>query len=283
MSIKIGHASIDENNKIQGGSAGDQTRKEVCTRSYYLNSKGWYLLRPKNVDVANIIAVAMLEACNNDNIGYDQSNRTGVIKELKVYGTLGKIAVKTECDCSSLVRACCIQAGFDPGNFSTATEANMLEASGYFMKRVSVTSGTVLHNGDVLVTKTKGHTVVVVSGNPRELLAIDGKWGKGTTKRLQEIFGTTEDGIVSDQNKKYKSENPGLTSGWDWREKPNGKGSQLIKALQKWAGMNKSDIDGVIGPNTIKALQRKLGTPIDGKVSEISAMVKALQTWCNEQ
>ena len=26
----------------------------------------------------------------------------------------------------------------------------------------------VLYNGDVLVTKTKGHTVIVVSGNPRK-------------------------------------------------------------------------------------------------------------------
>ena len=31
--IKIGHASIDENGKITGGKAGDQTGKEVCIRN----------------------------------------------------------------------------------------------------------------------------------------------------------------------------------------------------------------------------------------------------------
>ena len=166
MSITIGHASIDENNKIQGGSAGDQTGREVCTRSYYVHSKGWYLLRPKRVEIAESIAKAMLEACSNNNIGYDQSNRTGVIIKLRSYKTLGKIGVKTECDCSSLVRACCIQAGFDPGNFTTYNEADVLEKSGYFEKRVAVTTDTELKTGDVLVTKTKGHTVIVVSGNP---------------------------------------------------------------------------------------------------------------------
>ena len=35
------------------------------------------------------------------------------------------------------------------------------------MEPIAVTSKTELFNGDVLVTKTKGHTVVVVSGNPR--------------------------------------------------------------------------------------------------------------------
>ena len=35
------------------------------------------------------------------------------------------------------------------------------------MDKIAVTSKTELFDGDVLVTKTKGHTVVVVSGNPR--------------------------------------------------------------------------------------------------------------------
>ena len=112
---------------------------------------------------------------------------------------------------------------------------------------------------------------------------MDGKWGRETTTRLQEIFGTTVDGIVSSQWAKYKNDNPGLTGGWDWKDKPNGKGSQLIKAMQKWAGMPESECDGEIGPKTIKAFQKKLGTKVDGYVSYPSNMVKALQRWANEQ
>ena len=114
-------------------------------------------------------------------------------------------------------------------------------------------------------------------------LTVDGYWGSATTKRLQQIFGTTVDGEVSNQKERYKADNPGLRSGWDWREEPNGKGSQLIKAMQKWAGMASSDQDGVFGPATCKAFQKKLGTTADGKVSAPSQMVKALQKWANNQ
>ena len=60
-----------------------------------------------------------------------------------------------------------LHPGFDPGNFNTASEVSALKATGQFMEPIAVTSKTELFNGDVLVTKTKGHTVVVVSGNPR--------------------------------------------------------------------------------------------------------------------
>lgn len=114
-------------------------------------------------------------------------------------------------------------------------------------------------------------------------LAVDGKWGSATTTRLQQIFGTTVDGKISNQWATYQASNPGLTSGWEWQENPNGKGSQLIKAMQKWAGMPESKRDGEWGPNTCEAVQKKLGTIVDGYVSDPSQMVKALQCWANEQ
>ncbi len=167
VAIIVGSARIDENGKISGGAAGDQTGKEVCTQAYYMHSKGWYLYRAKDAAVAGHLASAMLDACENDNIGYDQGERSTVISQLERYGTLKKIATKAEADCSSLVRACCIEAGFDPGNFNTVSEGAALNKTRMFESRKSVTSSTELFNGDVLVTKTKGHTVIVVSGNTR--------------------------------------------------------------------------------------------------------------------
>ncbi len=114
-------------------------------------------------------------------------------------------------------------------------------------------------------------------------LTADGYWGMATTRRLQEIFGTTVDGMVSNQHLAYRSRNPGLCSGWNWCASPNGKGSDLIRAMQKWAGMATEAQDGQWGPNTCRAVQRKLGTPQDGVVSAPSAMVRALQKWANEQ
>lgn len=114
-------------------------------------------------------------------------------------------------------------------------------------------------------------------------IAEDGKWGRETTTRLQEIFGTTVDGFVSNQWAKYKKDNPGLTGGWNWYDKPNGKGSQLIRKLQEAAGMPANERDGEWGPKTCKAVQKWMGTPTDGKVSSPSMMVKALQRWANAQ
>lgn len=111
-------------------------------------------------------------------------------------------------------------------------------------------------------------------------LTVDGVWGKATTKRAQEVFGTTVDGKVSNQNAKYKDSNPGLSSAtFEWETKPTGS-SKLIKAIQKKIG---AEQDGHIGPNTIKAMQRWLGTKVDGYVSKPSNMVKAFQKWLNEQ
>lgn len=295
MTTIIGSARQDENGKISGGAAGDQKQKssandtagEVSMQNFYIHSKGWYILRPKSAQIAHKIAANMKTACNNSNIGYNQANRLGIT----TYGV--NSGTRTECDCSSLVRQCIKEAsGKDPGNFTTANEAGVLEASGLFEKKKSYLSGTTLYTGDVLVTKTKGHTVIVTDGMARNtgsdtlapascILKIDGLWGTDTTKRLQKIFGIPQDGIISSQHIGEKTRNPGLTnqSGWDWRRTPTG-GSLLIKALQKKVGVVQ---DGWIGKKTIAAMQKWLGTTPDGIISKPSQMVKALQTWCNKQ
>lgn len=169
MSLLIGSARSNENGTTTGGAAGDQTGGEVVTQAYYQHKKGWWKISPKSADVANKLAAAMLEACNNNNIGYCQTHRTGALTQLKKAGSLAKITAKTETDCSALVRACIYQAtGKDVGNFTTASEKTVLTKSGLFEEAVAVTSKTELHNGDVLVTRSKGHTAIVVSGNPRQ-------------------------------------------------------------------------------------------------------------------
>lgn len=172
MGLIVGSARIDENGNLKNGKTGDQTRKEVSTQAYYTHKKGWYVLRAKSVAHANALATAMKQACDNNKIGYDQNERNGVITQLKKYGSLDKIATATECDCSSLVRTCIIQAtGKDVGNITTANEASVLEASGLFEAKKSVNGEGMLYNGDILVTKTKGHTVIVVSGRARSTVA----------------------------------------------------------------------------------------------------------------
>ena len=166
--VIIGSARIDERGNASQGKAGDQTCKEVATEPYYRHRLGWYLLRPKEAAVANKLAQAMREGCANDNIGYSQSDRYGVLNNLKIYGSIAKIKAKTNADCSSLVRACCVQAGINVGDFNTSSEVAVLEKTGAFNKAVVVTNDTKLCAGDILVTRTKGHTVIVTEGYPRE-------------------------------------------------------------------------------------------------------------------
>lgn len=110
-------------------------------------------------------------------------------------------------------------------------------------------------------------------------LTVDGWWGPKTTRRLQQIFGTTVDGVVSNQFSCYKAQNPGLDSGWEWESNPSGY-SPLIKAIQKKVGATQ---DGHIGPKTIKAIQKWLGCTQDGVFSGPSPCIKKLQQWINKQ
>ena len=170
MAVILGSARVDEKGEYQGGKPGDQKQKsatndqagEVSMQSFYVHKKGWNILRPANKSMAKNMAQAMIAACNNANIGYSQSDRGSILK----YGVNSK--VPTNCDCSSLVRQCIKEAcGRDVGNFTTYNEASILEKSGLFEKRIKYVNAkeTPLKTGDVLVTCSKGHTVVVVKGS----------------------------------------------------------------------------------------------------------------------
>lgn len=52
-------------------------------------------------------------------------------------------------------------------------------------------------------------TPVPPKPQPGARLDEDGKWGKNLTTRLQEVFGTPRDGVVSRQNLAWKKANPG--------------------------------------------------------------------------
>lgn len=185
--IEVGSARIDERGNASWGRAGDQNAREVATEPFYSHRLGWTMLRPKDEDVARKIGLAMLEACLNNNIGYDQSNRHDVISCLQKYGRLAKINETTEADCSSLVRACCIQAGIKVGDFNTSNEVVVLSRTGAFERAVDIAASARLCMGDILVTRTQGHTVIVTKGFEREDDASKTKPGKTGKKSVEEI------------------------------------------------------------------------------------------------
>lgn len=114
-------------------------------------------------------------------------------------------------------------------------------------------------------------------------LVVDGDFGYESTKALQRWQGTIEDGEIYGQVPELKKYYPALTSCTF-----EGSGSKCIKALQRYLN-GKGYIleeDGIIGKNTITALQKyliKLGYEvgaIDGIFGEKTA--KALQEYLNK-
>ena len=242
MATIIGSARIDENGKISGGIAGDQkqtssandTVGEVSMQNFYVHTKGWYVIRPKDAAVANKIAENMRTACNNANIGYDQNNRLGVV----TYGVNTK--TKTECDCSSLVRECVKEAsGKDPGNFTPANEKTILEATGLFEPAISYTPNSVLYTGDILVTKTQGHTAIVVSGTARNSNSATSSQSNPTTTSSKLKVASNIKGIQAWLNTYYKT---GLVTDGIYGAKTK---AALVKAWQTEVGG--LTVDGIFG------------------------------------
>ena len=261
MAIMVSSARSDERGRYSGGKPGDQkqksktndTRGEVSMQPMYTHRKGWIIVRPKKVSHADAIADGGTRAANNPNIGYSQSDRLSVVKN----GINTK--VKTNADCSSLVRQVVKEAtGKDPGNFTTANEARVLAATGLFTKIAYVNqSKTPVYNGDILVTKTKGHTVIVVSGNPRPRATVgnpypvperviyipkigpkmsgdDVKWIQHHLIRL---------GFLSEKNSKGKSNIDGIY----------GKATRAaVMAAQEHYGIK---VDGIVGAATVDILR----------------------------
>lgn len=168
MAVKIGHASIDENKKIKGGAAGDQTGGEVCTRKWY--NKPWeFVLRPKSANLAEKSAKACEYACANKNIGYDQNQRnTLYAKAQKVGFDLSKITEPCECDCSSLMHVCALAGGanitYGSNGAATSTMKSRFTVNGEYevlTDKKYLTSDKYLKRGDILV-KAGSHTVMVL-------------------------------------------------------------------------------------------------------------------------
>lgn len=171
MSVKLAAAHIDESGHARGGKAGDQTGREVCFRNYYVHSKGWRVFRPKDPLAGEKIAQDAEWACDNSKIGYDQNQRDTLYNVAEGVGfNCFKVTKACETDCSALVRVCCAYAGIGLPNFNTSNEADALLKSGAFTELTGskyTNQGVYLRRGDILVTRTKGHTEIVVSNGSK--------------------------------------------------------------------------------------------------------------------
>lgn len=106
----IVHASLNEKGTITGGKGGDQTGREICTRSNY--GEWDYVLRYPDERVATQAVLFALDIANDDSHGYDQVNRWG----------------SPDYDCSSLVITAYDKAGVPVKSKGATYTGNMREA-----------------------------------------------------------------------------------------------------------------------------------------------------------
>lgn len=258
MAVRFASARIGENGKAIGGKPGDQTGREVEMQDWYLPGKQWYHLRCVNNDLALIISDAMVKMCNSSLVGYNQNERNTLYNELKkVSWDITKLAKKVNTDCSALVRVALAIAGILVKDFITSGEVSVLLSTGLFVKSSAdkfCKSSKYLRRGDILVTRTKGHTGVIVSDGPSA-------WeeGGGTAGDGQNPYKKPASGSIQKEGSKGESV--------FWLQfELNDSGAALV-------------LDGDFGPATkaaVKAFQIRYKLEVDGKVGNETraAMVK---------
>ena len=310
MAKYIAHASIDERGRIADGSAGDQTKKEVCIRTMYYKPWSHYLEltdEAVRIEAGNI----MIDIANNDNIGYDQNQRNTLLKEAEKVGfNFTKITTKCECDCSSAVTIAILGAIYKIHGESAYKAAHkVLVVSGNCATTRSLrnrlvklnmikvytantyVSGTSKAKFGGIYIKEGSHVVCYINDGKKvsttKLLTVDGEWGCDTTKATQKVFGTPVDGEISNQLIACLKHLPNcLTSSWKFND--SRKGSAMFKAIQKMLkddGYYTGSIDGLCGFGTVKAIQKFLRAKgfyagrIDGKMGP--ATVSGWQKYIN--
>lgn len=243
----IVHSSIDENRKARGGKAGDQTGREVCTRSWY--SKPWgMVLRCKNQAIAKKARDIAIKLANSNLVGYDQNERNSLYRELERNGwdvdKYIRSGVKTECDCSSFVYACycCVLAELRglANAPTTVTSKNFYKEHGFevLLSSEYTASARKLQVGDLL-NKSGSHIVMFAGTNVR---------------------------VASNAKVNISSGTSASTS----TTLRKGSKGEAVKTLQRnlnavmKSGLN---VDGDFGTNTydaLKAFQSKYGLECDG-------------------
>jgi hypothetical protein len=147
------------------------------------------------------------------------------------------------------------------------------------------------NNGQV-ARRTRGYSSIIgvirpyYSDNPAQTdpvvpnngIAVDGYWGPDTNTRLQQVLGTTVDGVISSQPNSNHQYVKAAGDGWEWVNDAYAGGSECITELQRRIG---ADPDGFFGPNSVNALESHYGIPNDRVLDSPSNTVMKLQEALN--
>lgn len=255
MAHYISNCGSDENGRIHGGAAGDQTGGEWNIIPWY--SRPWNcVLRHPDPEIRRLHAAMAEAAAKNDKIGYDQYQRDTFGIQLKAAeDDPAKITVKCETDCSKGIIDIAKAIGrrlnrSELVNINATYTGNMragFKAAGYQVLTASkyLNGPEYLLPGDIMLNDAV-HTATNIS--------------KGT--KAETPKGNTE----TTTGGKYMFEVSTIQNG------SKGNDVKLLQRLLKSNGCKGADkkaltIDGDCGKNTVYAIkkyQKKNGLTVDG-------------------
>lgn len=250
----ISNSGSDERGKYSGGTAGDQTGKEWQLKAWY-NRPWTHVFRyEKDARVGETLAELGCKAALNNNIGYDQYQRTTYWTQLQKVGyDPEKITVACEEDCSAGVAANVKACGYILGipglqnvssGMSSRNTVEQLKKAGFTVITDSkyLTSGKYLLPGDILlyvnhhvamnITKGSAAKAVTTPGTTAgQIITYTGK-GIGTAVAKENMNirsgSSTNDNIIGTVNKgKTVEVLEILSNGWYkivWENSINGYG-----------------------------------------------------------
>lgn len=250
--VYVGSARSSYGNTTPGDQNGG---REVSREKYYVHSKGWYVIRAKDAAAREKIALAMEHACDNNDIGYSQPTRLTLYNDVKAFGfDPAKTTKPVNTDCSALVRVCVHYAGITVDNFITSNEVSMLTATGafeLFKDDKHCKSSDFLKRGDILVTRTKGHTVVVLNDGAKasdEVVSIAYKLGDRVLKN----------GMDGEDVKELQTMLISLDYDCGAWGADGEFGDATELAVERFQTAHGCAVDGEVGPETLAALEKAM-------------------------
>lgn len=274
--VRIGHASLSEKGTIYG-AVGDQTGKEVYTRSWY--DKGWHcVLRPISAEVAELSAWLCEMVCKNDNVGYSQSSgnvtgRNSLRRELMEHGwDVGDID-KCCCDCSSFMAVCAEYAGvnmapqYTSGNApATSTMRSKFARTGAYVVLTESKyrkSPDLLRRGDILL-REGSHTAMVLTDGAKagtEKPKAEYKLGDRVLRNGSEGADVAELQMLLIRLSVKENDEDYLVGAWGADGDFGDATEEAVRAFQQDYALG---IDGAVGEKTLARLYAALEAGGDG-------------------
>lgn len=252
MSVLCGWASCDENGKLSGGKAGDQTNREVKLGNCY-NFKQTEVLRWKSETYAKKYARIVKALCENKCVGYDQSQRTSLFNELKKLNwDYTKLTKNVECDCSELV-ACAVNCTLGkeevPSYMYTGNLATLLMSTDYFKR---LTTMKYVANDDYLVVGD------IINAPHRHVISALENGAKAGVKSNNVIaMSTLKKGDINNEVKKLQKN---LNKVMKSNLLVDGKfGTGTRSVLKQFQDKYNLSVDGVYGPKSYAKMKQLLG------------------------